>query len=284
MIFALIMLVSTMLAAGLQVDRQRLWETLQQYGLLARAALANFVLVPLVALLLVTYFHVDNGIADGVVLMAMAPGVPFLASSAGRTAGGSLEFALTISYCFTALSLITIPLTILLISHVWPAAPVPAIPGTKTLITLVVSQLAPLALGILIRPRIGPATADKIVKILHLIFIAAALVFIGLVFHRIVALVSEVYGLGALAIIAAIAVFSITIGWLLGGPERAYRRTLSIATLMRNIGLCVTIGSAPEFANTLVVPAIVAYTVVTVALSLPLRMLYGRTKGDRQAF
>jgi predicted Na+-dependent transporter len=81
---ALVMIVSVMLAAGLQVDRQRLVETLRQCGLLGRALFANFVLVPICAILLVRLFHVEPGIFIGIVLMAMARGVPFLVNSAGR--------------------------------------------------------------------------------------------------------------------------------------------------------------------------------------------------------
>ncbi|MEO6835986.1 MAG: hypothetical protein ABI231_08780, partial [Candidatus Tumulicola sp.] len=97
-IVALVMVVSTMLGAGLLIDRQHLVETLRQYGLLARAFAANFLLVPLCAVLLVRFFHVETGVSTGIVLMAMAPGVPFLVNSAGRAGGGSLSFAITISF------------------------------------------------------------------------------------------------------------------------------------------------------------------------------------------
>jgi BASS family bile acid:Na+ symporter len=277
-ILALFMIVSTMFGAGLQVDRQRLVETLRQYGLLGRAFLANFVLVPLVAILLVRYFHAEPGVAIGIVLMSMAPGVPFLANAAGRSGGGSLSFALTITFCFAALSVVTIPLTIALIAYFLPSAPVPAVPVAKFLTTLVVSQLVPLALGALIGPRLPPALAEKLVKISHLVFVAAALVLVVVSFGSIVNSVSMVYGQGHLFLILAIGVFSVLAGGLLGGPDRQYRRTLSIATLLRNIGLCALIGTEPEFAHTLVLPTILAYFVITFALSLPVRVFFKRTK------
>src|ERR1700693_814276 len=166
---ALIMIVSTMVGAGLQVDRQRLVETLRQYGLLGRAFLANFILVRFLAILLIQFFHVERGVAIGIVLMSMAPGVPFLVNSAGRAGGGSLSFAITIAFCFTTLSVITIPLTIALIALIIPSAPVPPVPGLKFLTTLVAFQLVPLVLGALIAPRLAPATAEKVVKILHVL-------------------------------------------------------------------------------------------------------------------
>jgi bile acid:Na+ symporter, BASS family len=277
-LLALIMIVSTMLGAGLQVDRQRLVETLRQHSLLGRAFLANFVLVPIVAILLVRSFHVESGVAIGIVLMSMAPGVPFLVNSAGRAAGGSLSFAITIAFCFTALSVITIPLTIALIAIIVPSAPVPPIPVAKFLTTLVVFQLVPLILGALIAPRLAPPIAEKLVKALHLLFGVAAIVFVVLIFKTIVDSVSSVYGHGNLFIIAAIGVISILLGWLLGGPDDQYRRTLSIATLIRNIGLCVLIGTQSMFEGTLVLPTVFAYFVITFVLSLPVRVYFTRTK------
>jgi BASS family bile acid:Na+ symporter len=274
-ILALIMIVSTMFGAGLQIDRERLVDTLRQYGLLAKAFLANFILVPLAAVLLVKLIHVDSGFAIGIVLMSMAPGVPFLVNSAGRAGGGSLSFALTIAFCFAALSVITIPITLELVPPPTDAAHVPIM---RFLTTLVAFQLVPLLAGALIGPRLAAPLLEKIVKISHLLFFAATLVLLVLVFPKLADSVSRVYGYGHLLIIACIGVFSVAIGWLLGGPRRDYRRTLSIATMMRNIGLCSLIGTDPVFANTLVLPTIFTYFIVTFLISLPVRIFYKRTK------
>ena len=279
-ILALIMIVSTMFGAGLQIDRERLVETLRQYGLLGKAFLANFILVPLAALLLVKLIHVDSAFAIGIVLMSMAPGVPFLVNSAGRAGGGSLSFALTIAFCFAALSVITIPITLALVPPPTDAAHVPIM---KFLMTLVGFQLVPLLLGALIGPRLAAPTVEKVVKVSHLLFIAATLVFVVLMFPQLAQSVSKVYGYGHLLIILCVGLFSVGIGWLLGGPKREYRRTLSIATLMRNIGLCTLIGTDPVFANTLVLPTIFSYFIITFLISLPVRIFYKRTKEERTA-
>ncbi|HEV7178709.1 MAG TPA: hypothetical protein VGN11_02495 [Candidatus Baltobacteraceae bacterium] len=274
-LLAILMIVSTMLGAGLQVDVRRIADTLRQYGLLARALLANFVLVPLVAVVLVRIFRVDVGAATGIVLMSMAPGVPFLVNSAGRKEGGSLSFALTIAFCFAALSVVTVPVTMwLVLPHTADAQ----LPVGSFLTTLVLFQLVPLIVGAVVAPRLSQVSADKAVQILHLVFFAAALVLVALVFPRLAGYVASIYGFGRLLIIMAIGLFSLAVGWLLGGPAQDYRRTLSIGTLMRNIGLCALIGTSATFANTLVVPAIFAYFVVTFILSLPLRAYYIRSK------
>lgn len=273
-LLALIMVISTMLSAGLQLDWDHVRATLHQYGLIVRALVANFVLVPLVAVILVRFFHTNLEVATGIVLMSLAPGVPFLVNSAGRKAGGSLAFALTIAFFFAALSVITIPLTVELIR---PAS-APNVPVLRFLTTLVLFQLVPLAVGAILSPRVASPVADRLVKILHLIFLVAAVALFALLMGRIVQSVSVIYGYGHLAIIIILGAFSIAAGWLLGGPNDQYRRTLSIATLMRNVGLCSLIASADEFKGTLVLPAVLSYFIITFLLSLPVRMYYAKRK------
>jgi len=270
------MIVATMLSAGLQVDRQRLIETLHNYGLLGRALVANFVLVPLVAYLLVSYFHVRSDVSIGILLMAMAPGVPFLVNSAGRKQGGSLAFALEIAFLFSALSVVTIPLTA---SLILPPAALSQMPAASFLGTLVGFQLVPLVIGALIGPHLEEPMMEKIVRLLHLVFIVAVAILLVMLFTKLVSSVTSVYGFGHFLIIVAIGAFSLAFGWLLGGPDRQYRRTLSIATLMRNIGLCTLIGTS-QFAQTLVVPTVLTYFVITFIMSLPVRVYFARTKSS----
>ncbi len=149
----------------------------------------------------------------------------------------------------------------------------------KFLTTLIGFQLVPLIVGALAGPRLTPPVLEKAVKICHLVFFAAALVFLVVIFPDLVQSVSKVYGYGHILIIACVALFSLGIGWLLGGPRRDYRRTLSIATLIRNIGLCTLIATDPAFANTLVLPTVFTYFIVTFVISLPVRVFYARTKG-----
>ncbi len=53
--------------------------------------------------------------------------------------------------------------------------------------------------------------------------------------------------------ILVLVLLSIATGWILGGPQPEYRRTLSIATALRNIGTCTVIATA-TFPDTLVGP------------------------------
>jgi BASS family bile acid:Na+ symporter len=270
-IFALVMIVTTMLGAGLQVNLQHVTATLRLYNLLLKALILNFVLVPLFAWLLISGFHVQEEVSIGILLMAMSPGVPFLVNSAGRKQGGSLAFVLVIAFLFSALSVLTIPITAaLLLPHNIN------VPAVKFLTTLLGFQLLPLILGAVIGPRLSEKTADTAIRVLHIVFLIATLGLVVLIGPKLISSVTSVYGFGQLAIIAAIGLFALAAGWLLGGPDSAYRRTLSIGTLMRNIGLCALVGTS-EFADTLVLPTVISYFAITFILSLPVRMYFKRS-------
>jgi len=274
-LLALVLLVTTMLGAGLQVDVKRFGVLLRNYGLLIRALLVNFVLVPGFAVLVVRTLHAGEFVSIGIVLMALAPGVPFLVNSAGRKQGGSMTFALAISFCFTAISVVTIPLTAAL---VLPGGSSFAIDGPAFFMKLGLFQLLPLVAGALIATRLAPATSEKLAKGLGLVFLVAAVALLVTILPKLVQYVSSLVGFGHLWIIALVALFSGASGWLFGGPDIAYRRTLSIATLMRNVGICASIGAGETFANTLVLPTIATYFVVSFVISIPARILYARTK------
>jgi BASS family bile acid:Na+ symporter len=266
------MIVSTMLGAGLQVNLQHVGAMLRRYDLWIKAFVANFVLLPLFAWFLVNVFHVDTYVSVGILLMAMAPGVPFLVNSAAAKQGGSLSFALGIAFLFSGLSVITVPITAALIMPVGLQ-----LPWGKFLTTLLGFQLVPLIVGALVSSRLSAESGEKVARVLHLAFLAAALGLLVVVGPKLLSSVASVYGFGHLLVIAAIGIFALAVGWLLGGPDRQFRRTLSIGTLMRNIGLAALVGTS-DFADTLVVPAVLTYFLVTFVLSLPVRMYYKRTR------
>lgn len=272
-ILALIMIVAAMLGAGIQIDRERFIHTFKNYALLAKALLANFILIPLFAWLVMRGFHVNSEVQTGILLMAMAPGVPFVVNFGGTKQGGSLAFAVEFAFLFSALSVITLPLTAQLLLPPEASATVRA---AQFLSTLVLFQLLPLLAGVLLKTRLTATAADNVARALRLLFIVTALALTALLATKLWDAVTSVAGFGHLLMIAGIGLFCVAAGWLLGGPDRQYRRTLSVASLMRNIGLCAVIATN-DFAGSLVLPTIITYFFITFLLSLPIRIAYKRT-------
>jgi BASS family bile acid:Na+ symporter len=65
------------------------------------------------------------------------------------------------------------------------------------------------------------------------------------------------------------------IGWLLGGKTAEYRVTLSISTIMRNIGLATLIATQ-NFHDTVAAAVVLAYFVIQFVFANVLGMVYKR--------
>src|SRR6185437_7170903 len=108
-LLAAIMLVSLTFGAGLQVNWVNCVATLKNAGLLTRALLANVVVVPLCGVLLAKLFRLPPAVATGYLLMAIAPGVPFVLMQV-RKRGGRLGLAVALAAILPLASIVTVPL------------------------------------------------------------------------------------------------------------------------------------------------------------------------------
>jgi BASS family bile acid:Na+ symporter len=260
-IFAALMLVSLTLGAGLEVDREHLRATLKRVGLSVRAILANFVIVPLIGVIVVKLFRLPPAVATGVLLMAIAPGVPFVLASV-RKRGGRLALAVELAVVLPLLSIVTVPITAAL---VLPSIAEAHLPFGKFALTLVLFQLLPLLIGIVVGGS-WPKLAEKLARPLQFGFFGAALILIVLLFPQIVGSIATVYGsLGMLASFT-IVLLSMATGWLLGGPAVEDRRVLGIGTTLRNVGLCALIATS-SLANSRVAAAVLCYLVIQMIVS-----------------
>jgi bile acid:Na+ symporter, BASS family len=85
-------------------------------------------------------------------------------------------------------------------------------------------------------------------------------------------------GLGGML---ALLVATLTIGWMVGGPDRESRRTMALTTSLRNagVGLVIVMGS---FAGTPAASAALAYGIVAVFGSLIVALWWGRQASAQQ--
>jgi BASS family bile acid:Na+ symporter len=276
-IAAVVTLVSLMLSAGLEINVEHLVAALKNYGLLARALVANFIVIPVFGVLLARAFHLDEYIAIGFVLMALAPGVPFLVRAGGRTPGGSLGFAAMLAFVMPALSIVTIPLTARFIFSAGLIAPgdvAGTVPFGRIVGTLVGFQLVPLLVG-LATANGAPKLAAKLRRPLTILFLVAVVALLAILSPALVKAVASVYGSRVMWASLVLVLLSVGTGWILGGPEAQYRRTLSIATTLRNIGTCAVVATA-VFPGTLVAPTVLTYFIIQFVISMIFRVLFHR--------
>ena len=271
-LIAVIMLVSLTFGAGLEVNVAHLVAVLKNYRLLAGALLANVVIVPILGVLLVRALNLDPLVATGFLLMAIAPGVPFLVKAAGRKKGGSLGLAVTLAVILPAISILTVPLTA---SFVLPPSQAAHVPVAQFFMTLVLFQLVPIVLGVLVADRV-PALAAKLQRPMLILFLITLVALLAMLAPKLISDVKSVYGSRGMFAALILTLLAVGTGWLLGGPEREYRRTLAIGTGLRNIGLCALIATA-NFPDSIVASTVMSYLLVQFVVCALIGMYFTRT-------
>jgi bile acid:Na+ symporter, BASS family len=270
-IAAFVFLASLTFSVGLQVNLEHLKAVLHNYGLLSRALLANLILVPLLGVLVARAFHLSGPVETGFLLMAIAPGVPFVLMQV-RKRGGSLGFAVALEFLLPLISIATVPITATLVLSIPARA---ALPMDKFVETLLLSQLLPLLAGIIVGTR-APAAAARLARPAKLAAVIGVLALVVLIGPKIVASLKEVYGSNGMWAALSLVVLSLVVGWALGAPVREDRRTLAFGTALRNIGLCALIATS-SFETPLVAATVLTYFVIQFALTSIVGVYFKRT-------
>jgi len=266
----LLFLVTLMFTMGLEETPGQVLATIKNGSLMARLLVANLVVMPIIALLLLKLVNLQEDTVIGILLMAAAPGVPFLPRMV-TTAKGNIAFAVGLMIVLQIASVVTTPVTLNLILPVDAAVKVPA---GRVITSLILFQLIPLALGMLIAHRsasLVPVLAKPVKLLSTLGLIGTVVLFIGP--HLDV--VAKVFGGGALAIMFVLVVVAWPIGWALGGTDVASRKTLALGTSLRNVGLCLLVATQ-GFPETGVAAAVGSYLLIQAVANLIFARYLGR--------
>jgi bile acid:Na+ symporter, BASS family len=273
---SVIMLVTLTLGAGLETNRAHLAATLTNVRLLSKVVFGNFIVVPILGVLLARAFFLDGQVATGVLLMAIAPGVPFVLVGA-RKKGGRQALAVTMALLFPLLSVLTVPITA---SLVLPPDQRASVPVLQFVATLLLFQFVPVLTGMFLAYRV-PAIAVKLDKAAKIIFVLTIVTLFVLLAPRMVADFGAVYGSRGILAIVCIVLLSALTGWLLGGPEEHERRTSSLGTALRNIGLCALVATVSFGAESRVASTVLVYLVIQFVLTGIIGVFFKRAaKGE----
>jgi BASS family bile acid:Na+ symporter len=251
----IVLLVSLASTAGLLVNRTAMLDTVKRVGVLLRALIANFILVPTLALLVARAYHLANPVATGLLLMGMAPGVPFIMQAGGRKKGGSLELAIELTFIMAALSTFTIPFTVRLMLPEAHAASV----SLAQLKALGLFQLLPLLLGALLAAYV-PATARKITPYIKRLTLISMIAFFAIITPQAIRSLGILFGSFGVLAMLTLMILSLGAGWLAGGRRAEYRHTVAIGTALRNPGTAAVI--ATTFRNPTVEAVVLIYLVL----------------------
>lgn len=224
---AAIFMLSSMLAMGFSLTLREIVEPLTNIRLVIRSLAANFVLAPLLALVLLLIFPLSEGLSIGLLLLGAAAGAAFLPKLT-QTAKGDIAFAVGLMVLLMVATIGYLPVVLPLL------LPGVAIDPWAIARSLVLLLLIPLVIALFIRARYEEV-AESLLPLMNQ---AANLALLTLIVALFVVYLPALTGIiGITAIFAAITfvAISLAIGYVLGGPGRATKRALAFGTAQRNI-------------------------------------------------
>jgi bile acid:Na+ symporter, BASS family len=269
-----ITLVEMMVATGLGVSFAELAAVAQNRRLVTKVSLANYLCVPAVTVGLLLLFHPLPMVSAGFLILAVCPGAPF-APACTKLAKGNVASAVGWMVILAGSSAIVAPaLLYLLLPHMAGSESL-EVDAVKIVVTLLVTQLAPLCLGLGIRHWL-PGLAGRLQRPANLLSAILNLTMMGIVLVVYFPLMAEIRLRGYVGMSALLAV-SWAAGWLLGGPGSDNRRALMLTTSLRNVGVGLIIATS-NFGGTAAVTAVLAYGIFEILGSLLLALACSRVK------
>lgn len=257
----LVFVVSSMLAVGLSLTVGQILAPLRNARLVILSLVANFVLMPLAALLIARMLRLDQPLAVALLLLGGAAGAPFLPKLAG-VAGGNLAFAVGLMVLLMVLTVGYMPLVIpLLLEGV-------SVDPTQIARSLVLLMLLPLVVGLAVRARFA-VVAGRVAPVLNKVSTLSLAIMVLLMLMTNLRSIIGLYGTrGVLASLAFLLV-GFGLGWLLGGPARDTRSVLAMGTAQRNIAAALLVGGQ-NFEEPQVVVMVVVVAIVGLLVLMPL--------------
>lgn len=264
---------SSMLSVGLGHDLVEIIRPLRDPRNVARALIANYVLVPALALVILRIVPLDEPRETGLLLLAVAAGAPFVIKLS-QAAGADVGLTATL---LLLLLPVTVAFTPLALPFLRPGAEVEV---GAIAVPLVTTMIVPLAVGLLVHQvRVGVALRFRplmsgLSTVALLVLVASALIahFDGIV--RI--------GWRALVAAALFTAGAFALGYVLGGRKTGNCEVLGLGTAQRNIA-AATVVATQSVDHPDTVSMVVISSLLALALLFPTaRMLFRSTRVEIQ--
>jgi BASS family bile acid:Na+ symporter len=263
-----------MVSIGMQVTGAQIIGAVSNIGLMVRALLANLIILPLVAVLLVWAFSIPQGLAIGFLLVAASPGAPLIPKLA-EVARANLPFAVGLMFILAVLAIVTTPLTA---SVILPLDENIQFDTLRVMRSLTILQLITLFAGLGIQ-RWLPKVKGVLLRPLILLANLSLIVIIALVVWRDYQTLFALPWTTVLAILLLISCALLS-GWLLGGPQTGTRKALALGTSAQSNGLALLITSI-NFPGIGADIAVVAFGLLNIVINFGVAVYWGRERGGR---
>jgi BASS family bile acid:Na+ symporter len=249
-----------MLSMGLSLTVPMIIQPLKNGSLVVRALLANFVLVPILAYLILLVIPLEDSLGIGLIVLACAAGAPFLPKLV-QGAKGDVAFGVGLMVMLMVVTIFYLPIVLPLLLEgdqvdPWAIAQ-----------SLIVTMLVPLVIGLLIKSH-SPDAADHwgpvMNKISSLTILVLLVVGLGLNASNILGLI----GSGGLLALLIFIIGSLLIGSLLGGREGQVRSVMGLGTAQRNVAAAIVV-STQNFSGTDTITFVLVAAILLLLVLLP---------------
>ena len=267
-LFTTAFVVTSMFSFGLRLTIAEIIEPLRDIRLLLVTLAANFVIVPLTALLLANLLGLEEDLRVGLILISLVAGAPLVPKLA-QIAKANIAFAVASTALLVVATVIYLPLVFPLV-----------LPGVRLDAMNIIRPLAiqivlPLVLGLIV-DYISKDEADVLLPVLGQIANVSLTLMLVLMLGGNVGNVLGLIGTGS--ILAAILLFAVAMaaGYLLGGPDDGTRRTLSMATGQRNLAAAFVVAAGSFADRPTVMVFLAAAGLIAMILMMPIAGWFGK--------
>jgi len=269
-LLTLAFVLSSMLAMGLGLTVAQILAPLRSVRLVVLSLLANFVLMPLAAAALAKLLHLDAAYGEGLLLLGVAAGAPFLPLLA-QLARANLAFSVGLMVLLMVVTVGYLPLVLPVL------LPGVSVNPASIALSLALTMLLPLVAALAVRAKF-PVAAERMKPLfdrISSISLVLLVVLLAVVNFR---SVLGVFGTGAILAGLLFIAIGYVVGWLLGGPARDTRVALGLGTSQRNIAAALLVGGE-SFDDPKVVVMVVVVAIVGLLILMPGARMVGRGRG-----
>ena len=253
--------VSSMLAVGLSLTVREIVTPLRNGKLLTLAVLANFVLMPLAAILIARVLQLEQPLGVALLILGAAAGAPFLPKLAS-VAEGNLAFSVGLMVLLMVLTVGYMPVVMPLLLQGVEVDPM------QIARSLVLLMLLPLLFGLVVRAR-AATVAGRVAPLLNRLSSASLTLMIVLMVVTNARNIFSLFGTRGIFASVVFLLVGLTVGWLLGGSTRDLKSVLALGTAQRNIAAALVVGGQ-NFDDPMVVVMVTVVAIVGLALLMPL--------------
>lgn len=250
--------IASMLSVGLGKRPREVLRPLRKVPGVARAIVANFLLVPAFAWLVSVVLPLEEPVRIGLILVGVAAGAPFLIKLS-ETAGSRLDLT-------AALLVLLLPVTVIYMPLVLPLVlPEADVSAAAIAVPLALTMLLPLALGLLVGPP-WPGVARRLQPIMAKL---SSLALVVLVLATVLANYQRIVDVGWQGALAAVilVIGAFLIGYALGSG-RQRREVLGLGTSQRNIAAASVVASQ-SFDDPTVLVMVITTSLIGLAVLFP---------------